>query len=315
VRLTETVNIGQRELRQQVRQLEEQLGRELTRENRSEVLEAKIGDVLLNQAAARAGIRVSQEEIDQAIAAQKQSVGRPVSDAEFRRIIEQQTGLAWDRYVEEIRDRLVQERYILQESQAEFQQIGEPTPAEIRQVYEENASQFTSPAMVRFEHLFFDVRGKSVAEQDEIRDRAVAMARNIGSSSQRFGEYMKDSLDDVTYAGGDFGYLLRGDESAVQQLGRSFVNAVFELSDGDISSVLESNVGYHIIRVTDRRAPRLLNLNDPILPGESVTVRRQIVNYIRNQKQQQIFQRSVNRVLQQLREEAEIRRFEENLDW
>ncbi|MCG8481319.1 MAG: SurA N-terminal domain-containing protein, partial [Spirochaetales bacterium] len=90
VSLTETVNIGQRELRQQVELLERQLGGELTLENRREVLDAQIGDVLLNQAASRANIRGTQAEIDQAIAAQRQSIGRPVSDAEFRRMIQDQ---------------------------------------------------------------------------------------------------------------------------------------------------------------------------------------------------------------------------------
>ena len=315
VRLTETVNIGQRELRTQVEQLEQQLGRELSRENRLEVLEARIGDVLLEQAAARAGVRVGEEEIDQAIEVQKQSIGRPVSDGEFRRIIQEQTGLSWDQYVKEITDRLVQERFILQQSQTDFQEISDPTASEIRQVYEENASQFTSPAMVRFEHLFFDIREKSLAEQDQIRDRAARMARQINGNRQRFENAMKESLDDVTYAGGDFGYLLRGDAAAAQRLGRSFVNSVFELSEGDISGVLESNVGFHIVRITDRRSPRLLGLDDPVLPGESVTVRQQIQAYIQNQKQQQVFQQSVNRVLSELREEAEITRYEDNLDW
>ena len=52
-----------------------------------------------------------------------------------------------------------------------------------------------------------------------------------------------------------------------------------------------------------------------VLPGESVTVRQQIQAYIQSQKQQQIFQQSVNQVLSELRKEAEITRFEENLDW
>ncbi|MFW6251186.1 MAG: SurA N-terminal domain-containing protein, partial [Alkalispirochaetaceae bacterium] len=113
VRLTETVNIGQRELRNQVRMLEEQVGRSLNEEDRREVLDSLIGEILIDQAAARNDIRVTQEEINQAIRAQRQSLGQPVSDAQFRGFIREQLGLTWEEYVEQITQRLIQEKYIV----------------------------------------------------------------------------------------------------------------------------------------------------------------------------------------------------------
>ncbi|HKK49128.1 MAG TPA: peptidyl-prolyl cis-trans isomerase [Alkalispirochaeta sp.] len=316
VRLTETVNIGQRELRQQVEMLQEQMGRNLTTGQREEVLEAQIGDVLLNQAAARANIRVSDEEIDQAIAAQRQSIGQPVSDSQFRQLIQQQTGLEWDEYVEEIRNRLVQEQFILQEARGRFDDgLEEPTAREIRRVYEENAQQFTNPAMARFDHLFFDLRGADADEEQEARRLATSLARRLNRDTVEYQQVLRESLDDARYSGGDFGYIVRGDQQAVNQLGGEFVNEILDMEEGDISGVLESNVGLHIVRVTDRRAPRLLQLGDPLLPGESTTVRDQIRAYILNQQQQQIFQESVQSVLARLQDEAEITRFPENLNW
>lgn len=315
VRLTETVNIGQRELRQQVELLAQQLGRPLSLENREEVLDAQISDVLLNQAAARANVRVTSEEIDQAIAVQRQSLGQPVSDAQFRQIVEQQMGMTWNTYVEEVTNRLVQEKFILERAQQQFNAIPAPTAREIRQVYEENAQQFTNPAMVRFDHIFFDLRSATTADDRAARQRAAQIARDVARGQTSFDAVMRQSLDDATFSGGDFGYLVRGDQQAVAQLGSDFVETVFDLEDGDISGVLESNVGLHVIRVTDRRSPRLLSLDDPLLPGERVTVRQQIVAFITNQRQQEIFQQSIDTVLRELRSEAEITRFEENLEW
>ena len=315
VRLTETVNIGQRELRQQVDLLEQQMGRQLTQDQRREVLEAQIGDVLLNQAAARANIRVSQDEIQQAIDTQRQSLGHPVSDAQFRQMVQQQMGMSWDQYVEEVTNRLIQEQFILQEAQGQFNSIDEPTNREIRQVYEENAQQFTNPAMVRFDHLFFDLRNRSGEEEQSTRQLAASMARRLQRGTADFQQLLRESLDDARYAGGDFGYIIRGDQQAIQRLGQSFVNQVFELDEGDVSGVIESNVGLHIVRITDRRSPRLLQLDDPLLPGESTTVRQQIRAYILNQRQQQVFQDAVQSVLARLKEEAEITRYPENLDW
>lgn len=315
VRLTDTVNIGQRELRNQIEILEQQVGQELTASQRREVLEAQIGDVLLNQAAARANIRVTQEEIERAIAVQRQSLGQPVSDAQFRQVIQQQMGMSWDDYVEEITNRLVQEQFILQEAQQRFTSIEDPSPSEIRQVYEENAQQFTNPAMVRFDHLFFDLRGEDDEAAGAARRRAGTLARRISRGTSSFDELVRDSLDDASYSGGDFGYILRGDQQAIQQLGREFVNTVFDMEEGEISEVLESSVGLHIVRITDRRSPRLLQLDDPLLPGERTTVRQQVRNFILNRRQQEIFQQTVQQVLARLEEEAEITRYPENLDW
>lgn len=315
VRLTETVNIGQRELRRQVEALEQQLGENITPAQRREVLEAQIGDVLLDQAAERANIRVTQEEIQQAINLQRQSLGQPVSDAQFRQIIEGQMGLTWDEYVAEITDRLIQEQFILQESSGRFNNLPEPTEREIREVYEENAQQFTNPAMVRFDHLFLDLRGSTAEEETAARALATDLARQVRRNDNRFTELMRASLDDTRYDGGDFGYLFRGDPQATQTLGRSFMSEVFNFDQGDISGVLESSVGLHIIRVTDRRSPRLLNLDDPLLPGERVTVRQQVRAFILNQRQQQAFQQSVEEVITRLQAEAEITRFPENLAW
>jgi peptidyl-prolyl cis-trans isomerase SurA len=315
VRLTETVNIGQRELQQQVAALEQQLGETITPAQRREVLEAQIGDVLLDQAAQRAGIRVTQEEIQQAIDLQRQSIGQPVSDAQFRQIVEDQMGLTWDEYVTEITDRLIQEQFILQESSGRFNNLPEPTEREVRQVYEENAQQFTNPAMVRFDHLFLDLRGTTTEEETAARTLATDLARQVRRNDERFTELMRASLDDTRYDGGDFGYLFRGDPQATQTLGGSFMSEVFDLDEGDISGVLESSVGLHVIRVTDRRSPRLLGLDDPLLPGERVTVRQQVRAFILNQRQQQAFQESVEEVLARLEAEAEITRFPENLAW
>lgn len=315
VRLTETVNIGQRELRQQIEQLERQLGQQIDAERRADVLEAQIGDVLLNQAAARSGVRVAQAEIEQAILIQRQSIGQPVTDTQFRQIIEQQTGLSWAGYQQEVRERLTQERYILQRAQSAIEAIGVPTDRQIRQVYEENAAEFTSPAMVRFDHIFWDTRGADAAAVSDARRAADSAVRRIDRGQSTFDSVLRASLDDVTYGGGDFGYLIRGDQQAAATLGREFVDAVFDLDEGTVSRVLESSVGIHIVRVTDRRSPRLLELTDPILPGESLTVRAQIVEYIVALRQQEIFQETLEREMESLMNEADITRFPENLNW
>lgn len=315
VRLTETVNIGQRELRNQVEMLQEQVGRNLTEADRKEVLEAQIGEVLINQAAARENIRVTQEEINQAIQAQRQSLGQPVSNSQFRSFIQEQLGLSWDEYVEQITQRLIQEKYVVEKKRDLIQNVDPPSEPEIRAFYEENATQFTNPAMVRFNQLFLDTRNRGESQVDAARQKAQDLRGQLRSGQASFEELMNDSLDDASYTGGDFGFLLRNDQQARNLLGRRFVESVFSLEEGEISSVIESNIGFHIVQITNRRSPRVLGLNDPVLPGQNVTVRNQIENYLRNQQQQRNFQQAVQEVIDGLREEAEVELFEQNLQW
>ncbi|MFW6338802.1 MAG: SurA N-terminal domain-containing protein, partial [Alkalispirochaetaceae bacterium] len=214
VRLTETVNIGQRELRNQVEMLEEQVGRNLNEEDRREVLDSLIGEILIDQAAARNDIRVTQEEINQAIRAQRQSLGQPVSDDQFRGFIREQLGLSWEEYVEQITQRLIQEKYIVERKRDLIQNVEPPTEREVRDFYDENATQFTNPAMVRFNQLFFDTRNKSDSQVEAARQKAQELRNGLRSGQKSFDELMDDSLDDASYTGGDFGFLLRNDQQA-----------------------------------------------------------------------------------------------------
>ncbi|TVQ38394.1 MAG: peptidylprolyl isomerase [Spirochaetaceae bacterium] len=316
VRLTETVNIGQRELRQQARLLEQQIGRELTLDNRRELLEAQIAEVLISQAAKRANIRVSESEINQAITQQRQSLGQPVTDEQFRRIVEQQMGMNWSEYREQIRERLVQEKYVLEKRRSLLESAETPTDREIRDFYEDNATQFTNPTMVRFKHVFIDTRNLSSQDKAARRRLADELLRSVRNGVSSIDQLIDDSDDDARFSGGDFGYLIRQESPQAQLLGRSFVNQVFELEEGQLArDVLESNVGYHIVQVTHRRSARLLQLDDPVFPGQSTTVRDQIRNHLALSNQQRAFQRAINEVVDELRQEADVTLYEENLNW
>jgi parvulin-like peptidyl-prolyl isomerase len=84
---------------------------------------------------------------------------------------------------------------------------------------------------------------------------------------------------------------------------------------GEISGVLQSNIGFHIIRVTEKIPFRLLALDDPIPPQNKSTVRDQISAQLLQQKQAEFYQQALRDLLDELKKKAEIRIFEENLSW
>lgn len=315
VRLTETAVITQRQLRQDVNLFEQQLRQSLTTEQRREVLDAKINDLLLKQGARRAGISVSNAELSSTIAQQRAQIGVQISDAQFRELILQQTGLSYEEFEAEIRDTLLQQKFLAESKQHIFSELSEPTEAEIRKVYEENETSFINPSMRGFTHIFFDARGKSDSERQEISSQAEALSRQIRSGERNFQQAVNFAMDASNIHAGDFGYIQRGDQQAVSLLGQNFIDTVFAMAENQISRVIQSNLGYHIVKVTDVRSPRLLGLDDPIFPGQSMTVRSNIVQYILQEKQQVLLERALEELITELRDEAEITVFSDNLSW
>ncbi len=315
VRLTRTASIGQRALRSQVELYERQAGTTLSADQRREVLEIMINEELIEQAAERDGITVSDEELDRQIAQERMSLGAQVSEEQFRLAVEQQLGMSYEDYRTELRKQLLQQRYIQEVERQRFESIDEPSESEIREVYNENVTEFINPAMVRFSHIYVDTRQLGESERREAVARLNELWEEIEAGDRSFSEAYDRAQSDSALGSSDFGYLPQNDRQLRQQLGSAFVDSLFELEMDAVTGVLESNVGAHIVRVTDKRDRRFLDLEDQLVPGQDLTVRQNIREYIMNQRLQQEFQEATESVLSQLRDEAEIEITESNLDW
>ncbi len=320
VTLEETTAISQRELRSQVEQVEQVTGQRLTIAQRREVLNSQIDSELILQAAAREGLTATDQEIAQRVGqnliAAQQQLGQQISEAQFRSLVEEQTGLTWEAYREQLRETLLQEKYVLSERGQLFQSIPAPSEAEIRAVYEENQTSFASPALVRFTHLFIDTRQLSGTELAQARNLAEDLQSRVrGRGIPAFNELVGESFGDDRFQGGDFGWLLRNDSDRLRILGQDFVRQVFALNTGQISRVLESNLGLHIVHVTNRREATVVGLDDPLFPGEPVTPRQQILQALQEQQQTQALSQAVTELVDELRAEAEVTVFEESLNW
>ncbi len=319
VRLTETVNIGVRELEDQLAVFEQQLGRKLERGEKQQILDALVNDELLLQAAGRASVRVNEEEIENYLAVQRQqwsqALGEMLTEEQFRRQVEQQTGESWSQFVSDVTDELIKLKYVREQKADVFQSLGGVTEDEVRDFYDDQETSFTNPAMVSFRHVYADLRGKSDEERARARELLEEYRREIRNGSLTFEELERRAVDDASISADNFGYLMRNDERSQQLLGRSFIQKMFGLDEGEVGGVYESNVALHIVLVTDRRSARILRLDDPVLPGEDVTVREQIRSQLAAQKEQQALARAVEDIVADLRDEAEVTVYDENVPW
>jgi peptidyl-prolyl cis-trans isomerase C len=103
------------------------------------------------------------------------------------------------------------------------------------------------------------------------------------------------SVDPTAQQGGDIGYFPKG------QLMPEFERACAELEIGETSGLVQTKLGYHIIKLTDRREPRLKPVAE---------VKETIENELRASERRRMY----DAMLEDLRSEAEIVIYEEKLD-
>jgi len=320
VKLSKVEAISAKQFRQKVDEIEARTKSPLSQEDRRKLLDLLISEILIDQAAAMENVTVPQAELDARIEMARKTSGaglnlnRELTDAEFRALL-QQSGLSYEQYIEQLRKAVLQQKYVMQKKRAAFDKIAPPTDAEIEDFYQTNKTAFVVPDMVRFKHVYIDTRNlPSKEERDKARERAEEIQRELRGGAS-FDDLVVKYSDDKTsrYKGGDFGYLRRDDQARRQLLGREFFEAPFKMEVGQISGVLQSNIGFHIIRLTEKIPFRLLGVDDAIPPQNSSTVREQISAQLMQRKQAEYYQQALEDLLAELKKKASIKIFEENI--
>lgn len=302
VTLFKTENISKTKLNKQLDIWERQTQQPITDDVKESVLTATINDILISQAADNAGIVATNQQINEVINQQKEALGAPISDKDFRELIKSQSGLEWEEYRDQVRTNIMQRQYIYKKYTNELENFSQPTERQIQETYDQYATQFTNPAMMRVTHLFWETENKNDATAKRAAEK---IAGQINGSKEKFEDFLAKSLDDPSFDGGDLGYVTR-DESTYRILGANFLDTIFSKQKDEVTGVVKSNLGYHIVLITDKRKAKLLDLDDPIFPGEKTTVRDRVANILEQQNQQDHFFELVKKEVANLRKKAKI---------
>ncbi len=121
-------------------------------------------------------------------------------------------------------------------------------PAEVKKLYEANRSQFGAEESRQAAHILVGVEAAAGAEaKQKARAKAESLHRELLKKPDGFAEAAKKHSDDPGSAarGGDLGYIGRGSMKDIPE----FERALFQLQPGGISAPVETQHGFHIIRV------------------------------------------------------------------
>ncbi|MBI4205978.1 MAG: SurA N-terminal domain-containing protein [Betaproteobacteria bacterium] len=119
-------------------------------------------------------------------------------------------------------------------------------PAEVRKYYDEHRGQFETKQERQASHILIAVESAASAEEKQkARARAEELYRQLKQKPDRFGELAKQYSQDPGSAanGGDLGYFGRG------TMPKPFEDAAFGMKAGEISAPVETQYGFHIIRL------------------------------------------------------------------
>ena len=212
-------------------------------EIRKEVLEQMIGDLLLQQRSRELGLRVTEQEINEAV--EDVMVSNNIDLPTLKSALEAE-GLTLESYRQQIRDDIL--RYKLMAQEVNYR--AQVTSAEVRRYFEDNIDQFDTTPRLHVSRISFPLPGdRSSAAFSRIQEQA-------DKSRQRL--LKGDTFDDVLAAAGD---LATGDimgELVLSDLALPLRQALADLSRGDVSAPTEFNQHLHLFIVTDRRSGEAL---------------------------------------------------------
>ena len=135
-------------------------------------------------------------------------------------------------------------RYALLDIEAIRAKVVVP-PADIEKAYNSSIEQYTTPEQVRASHILLKTEGKTDAD---VKAKAEAILKQVKAGAD-FAELAKKNSEDESNAknGGDLDYFGRG------RMVPEFDQAVFAMQPGQISDLVKTQYGYHIIKLVDKK--------------------------------------------------------------
>ncbi len=152
-------------------------------------------------------------------------------------------------------------RYILVDP-SDLQAKSTVPDAEIQAYYNEHLNSYQVEDRAQISQIQFKTMGKGDAEIAEIRKKAEDVLKEVKKPGAKFDELAKKYSEDTATKdkGGDLGWIVR------HQTMPEIERAAFSLPKGSVSDVIQTQLGFYIIKVTDREVAHTKTLAE-VLPS------------------------------------------------
>lgn len=257
---------------------------------------------LLNQEVEKRGIKVTNDDVDNAI---KEIVDKIGSKEQLNQLLKQ-NGISSAQFRKDLKEEVKMKKLAKELVNVNI------SDADAKKYYNDNIQQFKYPDKVKASHILIAVNPQEIEEiitsdvenagasKEEIKKKVDAEIASKKAKAEKllaeakkdpaqFDKLAKENSDDTTTAvkGGDLGFF------AAQEMVPEFSQAAFSMKPNTISNLVKTQFGYHIIKVTDR-------MEAGQQPFEKV--KNDIKGFLENQKQLE----AIDNLVESLKKNATI---------
>jgi parvulin-like peptidyl-prolyl isomerase len=206
-----------------------------------QVLEKLIEEKLIDQEVKKSGVKIPSKEIDAALEEIKRR--NAVTEEDFQKALALE-GLTIETYKKQIEKGLQRQKLISWSVKVE----SKPEERDLREFYQKNVARYRTNETYRASHILFTIpKGAVPDEIREIGKKAQSVLEKIKGGAD-FGEMaLLYSQDASNKNRGDLGYFKKG------ELFPAFEKEALRLKVGEVSGLVRTEFGFHIIKLLDRK--------------------------------------------------------------
>ena len=250
---------------------------------KNQVLESLIDRELLFQETKKKGIKIDPTDVADEFQKIKQRYDKP---GEFEQLLSNM-GLTESDVQRQIERGMAIQQLIDNEVRAKITMGDE----EVKSYYEANPQLFQQPEQVKASHILIKVNADAPQEEKDKARKKIESVQEKAKKGEDFATLAKTYSEGPSGPnGGDLGYFRRG------QMVKPFEEAAFNLNPNETSDIVETQFGYHLIKVVDKKPAQTVAYAD---------VKEQLSEHLKKQR----IDSEASAYIQNLRSGAKIEKF------
>jgi peptidyl-prolyl cis-trans isomerase C len=285
VAVVEGAKIYDRDLQMTIREMHRQFGDKESAKESPEALRRKaLEQFVAVELLCQEGKALNLPEVDKQVeamwtAAEKQAGSKEKFEEQLTK-----EGLMMDQARENIKKNIYVRAVISQK----IQPLVKVSDAELEAAYQANLERYRHGEMIGARHILIQAPQEATEEQKKQAKEKIESVLKEAQTGKDFSELAKTHSDCPSKTrGGDLGYFGKG------RMAAAFETAAFALKEGEVSTVVETQFGFHLIQVYGKKPPGITPLPE---------VRQQVEAQVKSEK----FQKTVNEYVFNLRQKAKI---------
>ncbi|MFA5689730.1 MAG: peptidylprolyl isomerase [Kiritimatiellales bacterium] len=254
----------QLQMMQMSRQVPQQQLMQMAGQIYENVRDTLVANILLEETAKATGVTAGDDELDAEITRIKDNAPE---ESKLEDILAE-NNINYDDWKENLRDQMIVRKLVEQVTST----APEATAVDVASFYEKNQEAFQSPEAVTASHILIGFKPEDTEEtKAEKKKQAEAILEKLNAGAD-FATLASENSDcPSNQRGGSLGTFGRG------QMVPEFEAAAFGAKDGEVTEVVETQFGYHIIKVDEYRPAGVRTLAE---------VKDQLQNYLTSQNKQ-----------------------------